>query len=505
MEKLFLQVLNMSFVGGVAIVFVLIARLLLKKMPKIFSYALWAVVLFRLICPFYIQSGMSMVAVASQPIKTEILYAQQPQINTNIGSIDKAINAVLPAPANMGESVNPIQIWIFLASNVWVLGIVAMLLYSVISLLKLKIKLKDASYQGGRVYISNKIQTAFVLGICAPKIYLPCNLTEQEREYVVLHEQIHIKRFDHIVKMFSFFVLCIHWFNPLVWMAFIYSGRDMEMSCDEAVIKKVGAEIKKQYSSSLLALATDKPAFAPVPLAFGEGNTKGRIKNVLGFKRPAFWIIACCTIAVALLIIGLGTDRGGKDGISSFNPDPATATEYTLYCVDESQKNEYLQGFTLYENGTAVFQETFISSYIAPPCTYTLDDDSLVFYAIIDSEWEEGFNGLKNGDEIARFSREVYPDGLDRFYFESTTELLFASKNGVYALKAECADVTKEVIASIPIGTTIADVYKLLGLPQSMLSGMHGDIYYTGGENMSIIYYDSEQRVEFIKHTQIQR
>ena len=233
-EKIFLQILNMSFTTSFVIILVLIARLLLKKSPKILSYALWGVVLFRLICPFSFESMFSLLPVKTNPIALDIVYETIPTVNTGIPAINHTVNRSLAA-ATPAASINPLQIWIFIASTVWLMGIAILVIYSILSLAKLQKRLKSATHEKDNIYLAEHLSTPFVMGFISPKVYLPASLTEGEKRYILLHEQMHIKRFDHVIKIVSFFALCLHWFNPLVWIAFFISGKDMEMSCDEAV------------------------------------------------------------------------------------------------------------------------------------------------------------------------------------------------------------------------------------------------------------------------------
>ncbi|ACV61119.1 peptidase M56 BlaR1 [Desulfofarcimen acetoxidans DSM 771] len=207
-DRVFLQILNMSFNASLVIIFVLIARLLLKKAPKIFSYVLWSIVLFHLVCPISFKGVWSLLPVNPNPISTDIIYSQNPKITTGLDVIDNTINAVLPAPATLGASINPLQIWIFFGEIIWLIGIAALILYSVATLMLLHKKL---------------------IGI-HPNIFLPSTLSKRKQNYIVLHEQTHIRRFDHIVKIAGFLILAIHWFNPFVWVALILCNRDMEMS-----------------------------------------------------------------------------------------------------------------------------------------------------------------------------------------------------------------------------------------------------------------------------------
>jgi beta-lactamase regulating signal transducer with metallopeptidase domain len=311
LEKVFLQILNMSFTSGIVILLVLVIRLLLRKAPKIYSYALWGVVLFRLVCPFSLQSVLSLLPAKAKPISQDIVYAAVPRIDTGIAVINNVINPALPA-AVPHTSVNPLQIWVFAGSMIWLAGIVALLLYSLCTLVRLQRRLRSAERLRDNIYLCKGLDTALVLGILGPKIYLPADLPEAEQEYILLHEQTHIRRFDHIVRIVGFLVLCLHWFNPLVWVAFFVSGRDMEMACDEAVIGKLGYEVKKEYSASLLSLATGRRLVGGTPLAFGEGDTKSRVKNVLNFKKPRFWVAALAVVVVICAAVSLALNPTGK-------------------------------------------------------------------------------------------------------------------------------------------------------------------------------------------------
>lgn len=317
MSAVFLQVLNMSLTASYVILFVLAARLLLKKAPKIFSYALWGIVLFRLICPFSFESLFSLLLINPEPIPSNITYAELPQINTGIDLFDSAVNPILSAQtAAQGASINPMQIWISIGQWAWFAGITVLLIYSIISLLCLRSKLIGAVKWQDNIYLADHIESPFVMGLLRPKIYLPSTLSEQEHEYIILHEQTHIKRLDHIVKIVAFLVLTVHWFNPLVWMAFFLCVKDMEMSCDESVMKGMDTDIRREYSASLLSLATGRKIVAGIPLAFGEGDTKSRIKNVMNYKKPTFWIVIVALVAVLAVCIGLAVNPHNNDSFT---------------------------------------------------------------------------------------------------------------------------------------------------------------------------------------------
>lgn len=333
MDKLFLQILNMSITSSYVILFVIVARLLLKKMPKIFSYGLWALPFIRLVFPFSFESIFSLVSINTRTIPEDIAYKQLPQIQSGIGPIDGAVNRVLP-PAVVEASVNPMQIWIFLASLIWITGLVLLLIYSIYTTIKLSKKLKLATHLNKNIYQIDNIKTPFVFGLMSPKIYLPNNLSETEKSYIIKHEETHIKRFDHIIKFLAFLITSIHWFNLLVWIAFYLMGEDMELSCDEAVIKEMGYGIKKDYSNSLLSLSIGKRIVGGSPIAFGENNTKGRIKNILNYKKPKFWISIVGLLVIIVLAVGLLTSPPSEE---------MTVEDYAWKFIDEQ--------IEIYENG----------------------------------------------------------------------------------------------------------------------------------------------------------
>lgn len=304
MSELFLTILNMSLTASYVIIFVILIRLALQKAPKVISYALWAVVAFRLVIPFSFDSVFSLLPQAATPIPHDIIYQHKPQINSGILSVNTIVNEVLPSPI-IGDSVNPMQIYIEIGAYIWMIGIITLLAYSLVSIFRLKKQLKNAQLIEQNIYVADNLKTPFVLGFINPKIYLPVGLGKEEWQYILLHEQTHIYRNDHITKIIAFIILTIHWFNPLVWIAFMLMSMDMELSCDERVLKEMNVDIKKSYANSLLILATGRRILTGSPLAFGEGNVKWRIKNVLNYKKPKFWVVAISIIGVLAVGIGL--------------------------------------------------------------------------------------------------------------------------------------------------------------------------------------------------------
>ncbi|OBR67813.1 hypothetical protein A7K91_08780 [Paenibacillus oryzae] len=356
LEKLFLQTLDMSFTASMVILVVLAARLLLKRAPKIFAYALWSVVLVRLLFPVSLESVASLLPLKTASVTGSITGMALPAVPTEAVAVIPAAPAGLETslpPSAPYASADPLQLWIFTGGLIWVIGFAALLLYSLISLLKLRNCLKDAVHCSENIYTSNRIHTAFVMGVFRPVIYLPAHLSDKERSYILLHEQTHIRRFDPIIKLVAFLALCIHWFNPLVWLAFFLSAKDMEMSCDEAVIKRLGHDVKKDYSSSLLTLATSNRRIGGAPLAFGEGDTKDRIKNVLRYKKTGGWALALATLVLITLCFGLLTDPVGSRG-AEMAPRPLDLSDIEQMNIGAEMP------WLMYGDGTrAIMQGTF--------------------------------------------------------------------------------------------------------------------------------------------------
>ncbi len=314
MDAVFLRILDLSLVSSYVIVIVSAVRMLLKRQPKIFSYLLWMIVFLRLIWPFSFESAFSLIPRQMQRLSIQTSYpSASSQTGEMILSSVRTVAPVFNASDGVGILSDSSSMWTFSFTVIWMLGIAILFFYSAVSLRKLKQTLREAHSVGDNVYESGRIKTPFVLGCLQPKIYLPAGLSERERKYIVLHEQTHMKRHDPLFKAAAFLILCLHWFNPLVWMAFFQMSEDMELSCDESVLKQMGPEIKKEYSTSLLALATGKKLIGGYPLAFGENNTRERILNILSYKKPAFWIVIASLTGVGILFFGLLSNPKPKE------------------------------------------------------------------------------------------------------------------------------------------------------------------------------------------------
>lgn len=309
MEALFLKLFNMSITAGWIVLAVVLLRLFLKKAPKWISCLLWVLVGLRLVLPFSFESILSLIPSA-ETVPQEIFYAQKPTIHSGVPFVNSTVNPVISeslAP-EVGTSVNPIQIVIFIASIAWCIGVAGMVIYALASFLRLKHKVRFSAPLRENIYICDDISTPFILGVIKPKIYLPSALGEKEAEYVIAHEKSHLKRLDHLWKPLGFLLLTVYWFNPLLWLGYILLCRDIELACDERVIKDMGAEEKKAYSSALLDCSIPRRMISACPLAFGEVGVKNRIKSILSYKKPGFWIIVVSLVACAIAAVCLLTD-----------------------------------------------------------------------------------------------------------------------------------------------------------------------------------------------------
>ncbi len=336
MTEIFLKLVNMSISAGWLILAVLVLRLVLWKAPKVVRCILWCLVGWKLVIPFSVESVLSLIP-SSEVISRETLYAMQPAIDSGVPVLNQALNPIIAehfAP-NPGDSVNPLQVLAGVSAVVWAVGVAILLLYSLFSYLRLKIQVKGAVKQKDNIYQSEAVASPFILGLIRPRIYLPFYLKEEELSCVLAHEKAHIKRGDHLWKPLGFWILTVYWFQPLVWVAYILLCRDIELACDEKVMKQIGAENKKIYSHALLNCSISHKNIAACPLAFGEVGVKQRIKNVLNYKKPTFWIVAvsvvvCVACAVCFwtepkrendLQIG-SVNMGMNSEIGFFNSEP---------------------------------------------------------------------------------------------------------------------------------------------------------------------------------------
>ena len=303
MNELFLKIINMSISASWLILAVLILRLVLKKAPKWVNVLLWGIVAVRLICPLSFESALSLIP-SSETIPLDIEMAAKPTIDSGVPAINSVVNPVLSSfapPQHVLTSANPLQIWIPILNIIWLIGVGALLLYTAVSYWRLCRKVDTAVRYKGNIFQSENVSSPFVLGIIKPRIYLPFNMNGQDLEHVVAHEQAHIRRKDHWWKPLGFLLLTIHWFNPLIWIAYYFLCKDIELACDECAVKNMSDSQRAAYSQTLLSCTANQSIFAACPLAFGSKNVKTRIRAVLSYRKPHTWIITVTAILVLVV------------------------------------------------------------------------------------------------------------------------------------------------------------------------------------------------------------
>ena len=444
MSELFLKIVNMSISASWAVVAVLALRFCLKKAPKWVNVLLWGIVAARMVFPFSIESVLSLIPSA-ETISPTIMMEQSPSVQTGVPALNHVINPVIsgsftPAP---GASANPLQIWIPVLAGIWLFGIAALFLYSAVSYWRLRRKVCEAVILRGNIYQSEKVGSPFVLGIIRPKIYLPYHMDSREMDHVIAHEQTYIRRKDHWWKPLGFLLLTTHWFNPLMWLSYILLCRDIELACDEKVIRKMSNEQRADYTQALVACSVDRRLITACPLAFGEIGVKERVKSVMNYKKPAFWIvlasvIVCAVIAVCFLTnpIGFQFDVSANTIVSANhfdmrNADDPVAIEMTpaqigelnsrLAGVKNCKRSDKYAGLTPGYQISAQMQD---GSYIRIS-GYSLSDNTMVDieqsgkrYAVSDREFQEYLSRIcAGGDVSAAFDlqplRVQYPEYFD--------------------------------------------------------------------------------------------
>ena len=319
--QIFMQLFNVSMTAGWFVLAVVLIRLLLKKAPKWISCVLWGMVAIRLVMPFSIESALSLVP-SVEPLPVTNIYKSGPDISgnliyRNVNSGSQIFDAVVGTAMRETNSVSVLKDNFSLLACIWILGMLAMLIYTVVSCFKISKKLNEAMPLRDNVWLCDRIDSPFIFGLVKPRIFLPSNMNEADMDFVIAHENAHLKRRDHWWKPLGFMLLTVYWFNPVLWIAYILLCKDIELACDEKVIKEMGAEIKKDYSNALINCSVPRKSIAACPLAFGETGVKGRIKSVLNYKKPAFWVIVVAVIASIVLAVCFLTNP--IDNSSIFN------------------------------------------------------------------------------------------------------------------------------------------------------------------------------------------
>ena len=344
MDDVFLKLVNLSISASWLILAVLVLRVVLKKAPKWVMPLLWGVVALRLVCLFSIESALSLIPSA-ETIPSEIVTETREPVLYEQATLDIVTNPTLPSAAEVpvGVSRQQAQVDFNIYSVLWLAGMAALLVHALVSAGKLKRKLATAILLRDNIYESEFVDSPFVFGVVKPNIYLPMHMDEGTAAYVIAHEHAHLARRDHWWKVLGYLVLALHWFNPLVWVAYILFCRDIELACDEKVVKGLDGAARADYSQALLSCAAPKRAVAACPLAFGEGNIKTRVKSALHYKKPAFWVAAAAVLAVVIVAVCFLTNPRSERGslVWAQKLNAADVASIELYVPAEGEARQY--------------------------------------------------------------------------------------------------------------------------------------------------------------------
>ena len=334
MAAVFLKLLNLSISASWLVLAVLALRLVSKRSPKWMNVLLWGIVALRLMLPFSIESALSLIPSAETVSPTAVQFAPAPTITSGVSVIDNAVNPSLSEhfAAVPTASVNPLYVWAYLAGWVWLIGLGAMLLYALASYLRLRRRVSVSLPIQDNIYLCDGISSPFILGVVKPRIYLPSGLDEVQRQNVLSHERAHLARRDHWWKPLGFALLAVYWFNPVLWLAYALLCRDIELACDERVIRTMDESAVKTYSTVLLACSMPRKAVITCPLAFGEVGVKERVRNALHYKKPAFWVVAVsvavCVVVAVCFLTNPPTDTDAA-GLVGFHREQVTYADVT--------------------------------------------------------------------------------------------------------------------------------------------------------------------------------
>lgn len=492
MTEIFLKVFNMSVSASWLILAVLVLRLVLRKSPKWVVVLLWGVVALRLLCPFSIESALSLIPSA-ETVPQEIIFAARPAIQSGVASVDAAVNPILTesfAPTTEVASINPIQVFLAIWANLWLLGAAAMALYALASFWRLRRKVATAVRIEENVFESEAVTSPFILGLFRPRIYLPFSMDARQRAHVLAHERAHLARRDHLWKPLGYALLCIHWFNPLLWLAYVLLCRDIELACDEKVVRTLECGERADYGEALLACAVSRRSIAACPLAFGEVGVKARVKSVLHYKKPAFWLVALSLTACAALAVCFLTDpkeaAEAHDTVVAADADLDHDGENETVSVRTLAKDEYYELSVIKADGTLLYRTEAHTSHSGWSTLLLYEDDGvdyLVSYSpamwqgVGTYEWTQFYLEKGEGDAAGRLV-EV---GSKRVEFvlplTMTSELSGFAERTNWILKNSTVLLTTEggkVVIGPVAATDVPQIYPVVYDPDGTSAAMTG-------------------------------
>ncbi len=430
MNAIFLKIINMSISASWLVLTVMILRLVLKKAPKWVNVLLWGIVAVRLICPFSFESSLSLIPSAETvPLNIETNAA--PAIDSGIDAINNAVNPIIGAVGNSSAGARPFHITVGICEYVWIFGMLALAAYTTVSYWRLCRKVDTAVRYKENIFRSENVISPFVLGIFKPRIYLPFELDGQALEHVVAHERAHIHRKDHWWKFLGFLLLTVHWFNPLMWIAYILLCRDIELACDEKVISELSCDRRADYTQALLACSISRRTVAAYPLSFGEVGVKQRVRSVMNYKKPAFWAViptavVCVCVAVCFLtdpkqdshtlriVVPSGSQEEfvySQEEISAINSsikirsgDKANNTEILLLPVNKTTDDTYTTARLANSIPVTLEAEKGIHYKVGVNIQNPTDEDILVYVEVENAEVyvpNGDTHGYKNNESVS--------------------------------------------------------------------------------------------------------
>lgn len=420
----------MSMAASWLILAVIILRLALKRIPKSMRCLLWALVAVRLICPFNMESALSLIP-NPEPISREALYEKSPKIDSGIKVFDETVGVSISESltADLGNSVNPLQVVIIAGSYVWVVGVIAMALYACITYHRIRKQVRFAVAVKYNQYICDDIGTPFILGVIRPRIYLSSSLEKENLEHVIAHENAHIKRLDYLWKPLGFAILTIYWFNPLVWIAYVMLCRDIELACDEKVIRELSVQGKKAYSEALFTCSMSRRMVLACPLAFGEIGVRQRIQSVLHYKKPVFWMIVITALVTVIVAVCFLTNpkENRVFGINySVEEVLYNAPQYSfVYTVENAPKYTITEDKRLFESYGIYSGSSQTEIGVLQEVDYSRQE----LYAFFDPLYNKAHENI---DKVKKCWRTDVGDENESFYLvmETREDVLIALGHG---------------------------------------------------------------------------
>ena len=452
MSEVFLKIINMSIAASWMIPVILLVRICFKRAPKWVRVLLWGFVAVRMICPFSFESVLSLIP-STETVSPQIMMDPTPQVTTGLISLNAVLNPIIAesfAP-NPATSANPLQILIPVAAIFWITGMVVMLLYAMVSYCLLHRKVVTAVRLDDTVLQSENIDSPFVLGIVNPKIYLPFRMNGEDLAYVIAHEQAHIQRKDHLWKPLGFLLLTIHWFNPLMWLAYILLCRDIELACDEKVIQKMDHNTRADYSQVLVNCSVNHRRVSACPLAFGEVGIKKRVKSVLQYKKPAVGVILCAIIVCVFVAVCFLTNptTGVNENLSVFvdcqianhfqtdkTAGNASCVNWKVLGTEKRGKETTLYMWVLYEEYSMQNNELQIETGAHMPTVITAKRENGAYTLV--EYWEP-----RDGSYFEQDIREKFPWHLQNRALDS--------QRYVKVQKGENEDMAREYFRSMSV------------------------------------------------------